>query len=171
MILKVGEQVSLYTKDQKRKLLNRGFTMVELLMTITLISVLSAIATTQYIDYRNDARHAVTEKKLLEFRDALAGNPELVANGQFIKPGIIIDIKQVPSSLSDLVSQGAYASYDVYEKIGWRGPYINVNAVNWNLDAWGNAVNYNASSRFIQSCGPDNICGGANAADDITINF
>lgn len=148
-----------------------AFTMVEMLMAIGLVSILSAVATTQYIDYRNEARITMTNKKLLEFREALAGNPELVANGQYIKTGIIIDLKQVPSSLTDLISQGSHSSYDLYEKMGWRGPYLNSAAVNWNLDAWGNAIIYNASSRFIQSCGVDGICGDANAADDITVDF
>ncbi|MEZ4814166.1 MAG: type II secretion system protein GspG [Bdellovibrionota bacterium] len=154
----------------KKALLN-GFTMVELLMTITLIAVISAVATTQYIDYRDDARRTITEKKLYEYRDALAGNPELLANGSYIKPGIIIDVREVPTSLDALVSQGSYSSYDVYEKRGWRGPYVNSAAANWNVDAWGNPISYDSTSRTLKSCGPDGICGDTFASDDITVGF
>src|SRR5438093_849087 len=99
-----------------------GFTMVEVLMTISLVGILAAVATTQFIDYRNDAKIAVTNKKLNELREALVGNPEIIANGQYVKPGIAIDLGSVPSSLGALASQGSYSSFDLYEKRGWRGP-------------------------------------------------
>lgn len=151
--------------------LSSGFTMVEALMTIGLISILSAIATTQYIDFRKEAKTAVTNKKMAEIREALVGNPEIIANGQYVKQGIIIDVAGTPSALSALVSQGSYSSYSIYEKRGWRGPYVNSSVADWSKDAWGTTFSYSGSSRWIKSCGSDAICGGANASDDITLAF
>lgn len=148
-----------------------GFTMVELVMAIGLIAILATIAGVQYIDFRTEAKIKMTEKKLYEIRDALAGNPEFVANGTYTKPGMIVDLGAVPASLSALVSQGSYSSFSMYEKRGWRGPYINSSVSGWSTDAWGTAISYYASSRVIKSCGSDAICGGANATDDISVSF
>ncbi len=148
-----------------------GFTMVELLMAIALVSILAAIAGVQYIDFRTEAKISMSEKKLYELRDALSGNPEFVANGNYVKPGLIVDVGAVPSSLSALISQGSYSSFNMYEKRGWRGPYINSSVSGWSLDAWGTAISYYASSRVIKSCGKDAICDGANATDDISVSF
>lgn len=150
---------------------DHGFTMVEMLMTISLIAVLSGVATVQFIDYRKEAKTAVTNKKLGELREAINGNPELIANGQYVKPGFIVDTGTVPTALSDLASQGSFSSFDMYEKRGWRGPYVNTNPggdTTWSQDAWGTAFSYGASSRIIRSCGDDKTCA---TSDDLTISF
>jgi prepilin-type N-terminal cleavage/methylation domain-containing protein len=151
---------------------NHGFTMVEMLMTISLVAVLSAVATTQFIDYRKEAKTAVTNKKLSELREAITGNPDLIANGQYVKPGFIVDTGSVPAALEDLAVQGsAYPNFDMYEKRGWRGPYINTTPggdTTWSQDGWGTTLSYSASSRTITSCGNDKTCGNA---DDLTISF
>lgn len=148
-----------------------AFTMVEMLMTISLVAVLGGIATVQFIDYRKDAKIAVTNKKLAELREAIVGNPDLVANGAYVKPGFIIDTGSVPASLDDLVTQGAYSSFDMYEKKGWRGPYVNTvpgGGVSWSQDGWGTNLNYSAGARTITSCGDNKTCGNS---DDITVSF
>lgn len=155
----------------------RGFTLVEMLMAIVLVGILSAVAATRYLDFRNEARIATTQKKLFELREAIVGNPELVANGQYVKPGIMIDLGFNSStiaslSLSTLVSQGSYSSFDVYEKRGWRGPYVDTgNGAIWSKDAWGTNFSFSAAGRELRSCGKDLTCGGSSSADDIVIPF
>jgi prepilin-type N-terminal cleavage/methylation domain-containing protein len=145
-----------------------GFTMVEILMSISLLSVLVAVATTQYMDYRKEAKTAVTNKKLVELREALIGNPEIINNGQYTKPGIINDLGAVPSAISNLETQGSYSSYSMYEKTGWRGPYVN-NVSGWSQDGWGTAIVYNAGPRTLVSCGDDRNC--ATVSDNIVVPF
>lgn len=152
----------------------RGFTMVELLMTITLVGILSGVATVQFIDYRKEAKTAVTNKKMSEIVEALVGNPSIVANGQYVKSGIIVDVGEVPATLESLATIGSYDAYDLYEKKGWRGPYVNTNSgagQTWSQDAWGTNFSYSQGTRILTSCGPDLICGDGNAADDIALPF
>lgn len=147
---------------------NAGFTIVELLMVILLVSILSAVALPQFIDFRTDAKIAVTKEKLNAFKLALLGDARQVVNGQPTSPGFIKNLGSPPSSLNDLVAIGSQASYDPFSKRGWNGPYLDSSESSWNLDGWGTALVYNSVSRSITSCGPDKTCGNA---DDISINF
>jgi prepilin-type N-terminal cleavage/methylation domain-containing protein len=151
-----------------------AFTMVELLMVILLIGVVSTVVGTQFIDFRQEAKIAVTKKRMSEIREALLGNPDLIEGGKFVKPGLIIDVGEVPETIDSLVTQGSYPDFDYYAKKGWRGPYVNPNigeANSWKKDGWGTDFLYNKDIRTLSSCGPDKLCGEANAADDITLAF
>ncbi len=146
----------------------RGLTMVELLMTIALASILSTVATIQFIDYRLEAKIAATNKTMGEIREALVGNTDIVANGTYVRPGIIVDLGEVPPSLDILVTQSTYPNFDHFEKRGWRGPYVNSNVTTWSKDAWNNNLVYSQGDRELKSMGPDGI---VDTADDIVVTF
>jgi len=148
-----------------------GFTLIEILMTIMIMGILGAVAMVSFIDYGKEAKLSVTQKRLAEFKVAISGDPQLVVNGEYIKQGFIADNGSLPTSLNDLVTQGSYPAYSYITKRGWRGPYVDSTVSGWNQDAWGTTFSYSATSRTVTSCGPDTICGGANAADDISISF
>lgn len=146
----------------------QGFTLIEVLMVIALLGIISAVAVSQFVNFGDDAKKQVTLARLNELRMAIIGDPNLVSAGQYTNPGFISQVGSVPVALTDLTTQGAYTSYDPFLKKGWRGPYISTLEVNWNKDAWGIALVYNAGTRSIKSCGSNKVCGDA---DDITINF
>lgn len=148
-----------------------GFTAIEILMTIGLIAIVSAVGVTQYINYKDDARRATTQKAITELKSIIRGNSELTINGQFAMQGYLTDMGRYPASLDELVVKGAQADFNPHIKKGWKGPYVNPNVNNWNLDGWGTALLYDNSELTITSCGPDKICGDANAADDIVMTM
>jgi prepilin-type N-terminal cleavage/methylation domain-containing protein len=146
----------------------RGFTLIEITMCIVLVAILSTVAFTQYIDFAKDAKLGVTASRMNELRMAIVGDARQTAAGQYTNSGFINQVGQVPTSLTDLVSQGSYQTYDPYAKVGWRGPYVSTLETNWQKDAWGTLFQYSAIGRTITSCGPDRTCG---TSDDIIVNF
>lgn len=145
-----------------------GFTIVELLMVILLVGVLSAVMMPQFIDFRTDAKIAVTKDKLSSIKLALLGDARQVVNGVPVSPGYIKNMGSLPSSLTDLVTKGSQATYDPFSKRGWNGPYLDSTNANWNKDGWDINFVYSSTGRTVTSCGPNKICGNA---DDIVINF
>jgi type II secretory pathway pseudopilin PulG len=137
-------------------------------MVILLVGILSAVAVTQYVDFRKDAKTNVTLARMNELRMAIVGDPRQVAAGQYVSSGFISQVGSVPTALADLTAQGAYPTYDPYSKTGWRGPYISTLQADWQKDAWGTAFQYDAGARTITSCGANLTCGDG---DDIVVSF
>jgi len=159
-----------------------GFTLVEMLMTILIVSILATIGVTQFTNFSTDARSAVTMEKLLALKTAINGDPHFYSGGEYTKPGFIAHCHLPPETLTDLITlptDGAYyvapnqaclSAYDPFLKTGWRGPYV-ASDTNWNIDAWGMAIQYFVTgppARTIRSCGPDKICGND---DDLSVTF
>ena len=55
-----------------RKLNSRGFTLIEMVMTTLVLSILTAAAIPQFIDFRTDAKNATTKAALGAMRQAIA---------------------------------------------------------------------------------------------------
>lgn len=152
-----------------------GFTLIEVMMTIVVIGVLATIGITQFTNFSNDARIAVTNEKLMALKIAINGDPKLISAGQYSKPGYEAHCNAPPTVLVDLVTKpgaGTCASdYDPFSKLGWRGPYVSSQESNWNKDAWDVTFEYYVAgppARTIRSCGADKTCGNA---DDLTVTF
>lgn len=148
---------------------DRGFTLVEMLMVITLVAIMGTFATSQYVSFAEDARRTVTISRMNDLKLAIAGDARMMSSGQYTSPGFISEVGSVPTSLNDLIAQGAYPAYSPFSRRGWRGPYVSAAAEpNWNRDSWGTLFQYTAATRTIRSCGRDLVCGNA---DDITTTF
>lgn len=147
---------------------NRGFTLTEILMVILLVGIMSAVAIPQFVDFSSEARTAKTQQRLKELKLAITGDASLISNGQYVKPGFEAHLGDLPNSLDDLVIQGSQPNYDPFSKRGWRGPYVNNTASDWNVDGWGNLIQYTKASRELRSCGDDGTCGNG---DDILVQF
>ena len=137
-------------------------------MVLMIVSVVSIIALPQFLDFSRDAKTAVTNEKLMVIKQAIIGDGRIVSEGRVVAAGFISNVGSVPTALTNLTTQGAFANYDPFTKIGWRGPYVNSTDVNWNKDAWGTLLEYSQAGRYIRSCGPNLTCGNA---DDITVSF
>src|SRR5690348_14473427 len=114
----------------------KGFTLIEILMVILLVSIISAVLLPQFINYTKDAKTAVTQEKLNDLKIAIIGDARQVAQGQPTKIGFLKNIGAAPASLNDLVNQGAYPAYNPLTKLGWNGPYVNATDPSWSSDAW-----------------------------------
>jgi prepilin-type N-terminal cleavage/methylation domain-containing protein len=155
---------------------NRGFTLIEILLTLTVLTALLMIGIPQFTNFTGDARRAVTRDRLSAIREAIVGDPRLVSAGVYTKPGYLGNCLKVPNALSCLSTKPTDAgleptcvnNYDPVTRLGWNGPYLDTASGDWDKDAWGNEISYSSGSRTLTSKGPDGNLGGS---DDISLSF
>jgi prepilin-type N-terminal cleavage/methylation domain-containing protein len=114
---------------------HRGFTLIEVLMTIVIIGILAAVAMRSVQSSIDGSRVRETQDEMDELIVAIAGNPDLYNNGMRSDFGYVGDVGALPSSLDDLVTNpGGYTT--------WRGPYVSrrftQDTDGFKKDAWGN---------------------------------
>jgi general secretion pathway protein G len=161
----------------------RGFTLIEILMVITLIAVLSAASVSLYTNSLDDARFEATYVEMLQLRKAIIGDLENTSvEGERMRFGYLGDMGSIPTGaqgLAALYSLPAGASMWAVNPtanlgVGWNGPYI-VSSTNqdYKLDAWGNEYIYNTTAGvpYILSFGSDGLPGGTGTAEDIQVNI
>ncbi|MBT4760254.1 MAG: prepilin-type N-terminal cleavage/methylation domain-containing protein [Bdellovibrionaceae bacterium] len=149
-----------------------GFTLIEILMVILLLGILGAAATSQFINFSDDAHATMTSEKLAALKIAIVGDARSISAGKYTNLGYEAHCKGVPVSLTDLITQPGAGTcsvdYDPFTKRGWRGPYVSNTDTNYNNDSWGTALVYSSGGRTITSCGPNATC---TDGDDIQISF
>lgn len=117
----------------------RGFTLIEVLMTVVIIGILAAVAMRSVQSSIDGSRVRETQAEMDELIVAIAGNPDLYNNGMRSDFGYVGDVGALPSSLDDLVTNpGGYTT--------WRGPYVSrrftQDTDGFKKDAWGNTYTY-----------------------------
>jgi prepilin-type N-terminal cleavage/methylation domain-containing protein len=152
-----------------------GFTLIELVSTILVLGILSAVAVPYFIDMRDDAKSAVTRDEMAALKRAIVGDSRVVAGGRLAFPGYEADMGALPTGLVDLVLNPATGTtvqdYNPLTRRGWRGPYVdNASVSDYSKDAWGTTYVYSAASRRIRSWGP-NVTDDSGGSDDIDLNF
>ncbi|HXR49145.1 MAG TPA: type II secretion system major pseudopilin GspG [Candidatus Limnocylindrales bacterium] len=123
----------------------RAFTLVEMLLVITIIGILAALVIPKMVGRSEQARQAAAHADLSSIKTALDAYE--VDNGFY------------PKSLQDLIQPPSNAK-------NWHGPYLD----NLPVDPWGNPYVYafpgrhNPNGFDLSSVGPD---GKAGTDDDI----
>jgi prepilin-type N-terminal cleavage/methylation domain-containing protein len=117
----------------------RGFTLIEILMVVVVLGILSAVAMRSVQTSIEATRIEETQAEMDQLTHAIAGNPDLVTNGRRSDFGYVGDVGALPSSLDDLVSNpGGYST--------WKGPYLHGRFAEdgeaFKRDAWGNLYTY-----------------------------
>jgi len=136
----------------RRRQSERGFTLVEILVVITIIALIMGLVGPRVLNYLTESKAKAAKIQIESFSVAL----DLY----------FLDAGQFPSTsegLNALVQRPGSAA-------GWNGPYLKGNAV--PTDPWGRPYAYRSPGQYgsydIVSFGADGQEGGTGAAADIT---
>jgi general secretion pathway protein G len=136
----------------RRRRSERGFTLVEILVVITIIGLIMGLVGPRVLNYLTESKAKAAKIQIESFASAL----DL----------FFLDAGRYPSSsegLGALVQRPGNIS-------GWNGPYLKGSVV--PADPWGNAYIYRSPGQHgaydIVSFGADGQEGGSGTAGDIT---
>lgn len=126
---------------------NNGFTLLELLIVVAILSSLSFMALTLLDNRSNDNRYDETRNKIEAIRLAIIGDPSRTVNGRTEVKGFISDIGRPPNCLADFfvaTSSCGFGPFDLidhedFQIVGWRGPYLPGNVSDFR-DGWGEYI-------------------------------
>ena len=161
----------------------RGFTLIEILMVIALISILSVVSTEVLTDSLTESRFEATTAKMNQIKNAILGDSlikEVTTRTSFGFTGDIGAIPTAGQGIAALIAKpAALPTYSVNTAarigLGWNGPYLTAanSGSNFTVDGWGNAFVYSpgASPPTLVSLGADGVVGGTGLNQDITVNL
>lgn len=133
-----------------------GLSLLELVVTLSILAVLSTVAVRSIEPLADQARYESTQRVLQDLAQATTG--QLYARhsgGQLIVSGFIADTGALPSSIADLTSQpGGLSAFsvqtfdsdrdatdDVTLTSGWNGPYMQLGpGISTIVDGWGHSI-------------------------------
>jgi general secretion pathway protein G len=131
----------------------KAFTLVELLLVITIISVLATVILPRFFGRTQEARIAAARQTIV---------------GTF---GIAMDLFEQDTGRYPTADEGLLALIENPQIRNWRGPYLK--SVSVPVDPWGSTYRYSYPSELtasetlydIVSAGPDGVYGNS---DDVT---
>lgn len=164
----------------KRLYSETGFTLVELAVTILIISVLVAVASLMITSSSEQAKFDVTTQTMQNIRTAIMGDREITTGSQKSSYGYFGDVGWYPATLNDLITQPGTIAAWTYNTAsntasGWNGPYLQstFSGAPAFVDGWGHNITIDPFNALgtdpaitLRSAGPDGISGNA---DDITL--
>lgn len=141
--------MKLFNKAQCMTKLNKnhaGFSLIELLVVITLMGLLAATAAafvnTLSEQERNDIPYDLTKLRQNQIRHAIIGDTTRTLNDEPMLSGYVADMGRLPANINELITLGTqppYTEIPLYDAIsgytpitgvpevlaaGWRGPYL-----------------------------------------------
>ena len=148
-----------------------GFTLIEVIVVIAVISILAAMAVPYAVKILDQSREESTKKQMEEIHRAIMGDPKGPTAGYLGDMGRLPGAPPavVLTNLNTLGTQAGPTTGTLGVKYGWYGPYVKIgySAGAYLVDGWGNALRYGQppdGAGQIRSAGPDRAFGGA---DDI----
>ena len=149
-----------------------GFTMIELVMVISLMAVLTAVAVPRIDDFITNSKIQASKNEMLQIRAAISGTPDRKAGGRYVDRGYKGDVGSFPTTLADLtVKPGAVPDYNYFSRTGWNGPYLQIDGTGEILkDSWGTNYVLNVADSTIRSYGPNKV-NDSGTGDDILIKY
>lgn len=141
----------------------RGFTLFELMIVIVVLAIIAGVGIPQIGAMVKASKVSATKSELVEIKQAIIGDPQVVAGGTNVARGFEGDIGNPPNRLQDLATKpDTIPSYDRITGRGWNGPYIDTSEGAYLTDAWEQAYVYSASERTVKSIG---------SGEEITVGF
>jgi type IV pilus assembly protein PilA len=135
------------------KLIQKGFTLIELMIVVAIIGILAAIAIPAYQDYT--IRAQVTEGLTLSDAVKVAVADFYTQNGAFPAPGLVT---AAPAGLGfTAVSQGKYGSVDILAagviQATFAGAQVNAKLAAAGFNIVGIAPGISANGDLVWQCG------------------
>lgn len=164
-----------------------GLSLIELIIILAVMVVLIALLVPSTVQILSGARRNVTLDEMENLEKAMIGDPHLKTSGVRSGFGYLGDMGNLPSTLDDLMTQGAQPAYAFNSSkgvgAGWRGPYITLgpgsDAASHRVDAFGNDYTYSNTDYVnglgqtvdakLVSLGADGVAGGTGNDEDVTL--
>lgn len=161
---------------------DNGFTLIEILLTMSLVGILSAVGIAMMTSSVDEGRYDATVEEMRQIRVALVGDTEARQGGSRSSFGYLGDMGSLPTAsqgLGALLSapSGSTAwsvNSAVRFGLGWNGPYLSssVSGQDALRDAWGRSYVYTPGPpATITSLGADGSAGGTGFNQDIVITL
>jgi prepilin-type N-terminal cleavage/methylation domain-containing protein len=116
-----------------------GMTLIELLVVIVIIGILGAVSLRAVDLIRERTNYDKTMRAMEHLANAIAGNPDLVADGRRTDFGFVGDLGRMPTSLEEL-------RRNLNNNPAWNGPYVRIpftgDSLSFKTDAWGQEFQY-----------------------------
>jgi prepilin-type N-terminal cleavage/methylation domain-containing protein len=159
-----------------------GFTLIEILLAISLIGILSAVGITLISGSVDESRYDSTLREIREIRKALIGDPESMQGGFRSSFGYVGDLGSVPNAtqglnaLLNLPAGGSSWSMNTSARfrLGWNVPYLSTTVTGEIalLDSWCRSYVYSPRPPTkITSCGADGVAGGSGFNQDVVVSI
>ena len=159
-----------------------GFTLMELMMVITIVSVLTVASLTPISNTIDQSRFDETVSRIKVIRDAMLGDPTIKDGGLRSSFGFLGDLGSIPSAVQGIAALSTNPGLPAWTLDttvrfgrGWNGPYITSAqaGTNFTLDGWGRALIYSptATPPSITSYGADGVAGGTGFNTDIVVQL
>jgi prepilin-type N-terminal cleavage/methylation domain-containing protein len=163
---------------------SRGFTLVEMMVTLAVIGLLGAVAGTMIGDkYEGEVTYQTTVEIMNGIRKAILGDALPLNRGVHIS-GYVADMGGLPALNEDgqpealwkktagLAGSRYYSNARIHA--GWNGPYIQEPDSDFLTDGWGNGLQFVSSTDgtlTITSYGADLKQGGIGLDEDIILEI